>query len=65
VNDGDRMLVVGTSGVVDPAAGLAHTAHRGGARMVVINPEATELDAVADLCPHEPAAQCLPTLLED
>lgn len=61
----DLMLVVGTSGLVYPAAGLAHTAHRRGARVVVINPEATELDAVADLCLHEPAAQCLPILLED
>ncbi len=64
-NGCDLMLVVGTSGVVYPAAGLAHTAHRRGARVVVINPEATELDAVADLCLREPAAQCLPILLED
>ncbi len=64
-NGCDLMLVVGTSGLVYPAAGLAHTAHRRGARVVVINPEATELDVVADLCLHEPAAQCLPTLLED
>ena len=64
-NGCNLMLVVGTSGVVYPAAGLAHTAHRRGARVVVINPEATELDVVADLCLHEPAAQCLPTLLED
>ncbi|MCY1557852.1 NAD-dependent protein deacylase [compost metagenome] len=64
-NGCDLMLVVGTSGVVYPAAGLAHTAHRRGARVVVINPEATELDTVADLCLREPAAQCLPILLED
>ncbi len=58
------MLVIGTSGEVYPAAGLAFTAHQSGARVVVINPEATALDVVADLCLHEPAAECLPRLLD-
>lgn len=60
----DLMLVIGTSGVVYPAAGLVLAAHQRGARVVVINPEPTELDAVADRCLHERAAQCLPSLLE-
>lgn len=60
----DLMLVVGTSGVVYPAAGLALAAHQRGARLVVINPEATELDRFADICLREPAAQCLPFLLD-
>lgn len=61
----DLMLVVGTSGVVYPAAGLVLAAHQRGARVVVVNPEPTELDPVADLCLREPAAQCLPSLMED
>ena len=61
----DLMLVIGTSGVVYPAAGLAHTAQRAGAKLVVINPEATDLDAMAMLCLRDRAAQCLPSLLED
>lgn len=61
--EGDLMLVVGTSGLVYPAAGLAHVARRTGATVVVINPAATELDAVAHLCLRAPAAQCLPPLL--
>lgn len=65
VNRSDLMLVVGTSGVVYPAAGLVLGAHQRGARVVVINPEPTELDMVAELCLREPAAQCLPSLLED
>lgn len=65
VNRCDLMLVVGTSGVVYPAAGLVLGAHQRGARVVVINPEPTELDMVAELCLREPAAQCLPSLLED
>lgn len=60
---GDLMLVVGTSGLVYPAAGLAHVARRHGAMVVVINPAATELDAVAHLCLRARAAQCLPPLL--
>jgi NAD-dependent deacetylase len=60
----DLMLVVGTSGVVYPAAGLALSAHQMGARVVVVNPEATELDRFAELCLRETAAQCLPRLFE-
>jgi NAD-dependent deacetylase len=58
------MLVVGTSGVVYPAAGLALTAHQCGARVIVVNPETTDLDLVADAHLREPAAQCLPFLLD-
>lgn len=61
----DLMLVIGTAGVVYPAAGLAQTARDAGARVVVINPEETELDTVAHHCLRERAAQCLPALLED
>ncbi len=60
----DLMLVIGTSGEVYPAAGLAFTAHQSGARVVVINPEPTPLDVVADLCLRTPAAVCLPSLLD-
>ena len=59
------MLVVGTSGQVYPAAGLAFSAHQQGARVVVINPEATEIDRIADACLREPSATCLPFLLTE
>lgn len=61
----DLLLVVGTSGVVYPAAGLVLQAHQRGARVVIVNPEPTELDPVADRVLRERAAQCLPLLLED
>jgi NAD-dependent deacetylase len=61
----DLVLVVGTSGVVYPAAGLALTAHQCGARVIIVNPEATDLDPIADVLLREPAAQCLPFLLLD
>jgi NAD-dependent deacetylase len=58
----DLMLVVGTSGVVYPAAGLARAA---AGRVVIINPEPTELDDAADAVLRGKAAQLLPQLLED
>jgi NAD-dependent deacetylase len=58
----DLMLVVGTSGVVYPAAGLARTA---AGRVVIVNPEPTELDDAADAVLRGKAAQLLPQLLED
>ena len=58
----DLMLVVGTSGVVYPAAGLARTA-AARARMVVINPDASDLDDAADVVLRGTAAKLLPDLL--
>jgi NAD-dependent deacetylase len=58
----DLMLVVGTSGVVYPAAGLARMA---GGKVVIINPEPTELDDAADIVLRGKAAQLLPQLLEE
>jgi NAD-dependent deacetylase len=58
----DLMLVVGTSGLVYPAAGLAR-ATRG--RVVILNPEPTALDDVADAVLVGPSAALLPPLLED
>ncbi len=60
----ELMLVVGTSGEVYPAAGLAFTAHQHGARVVTVNPAPTPLDGVAAHCLREPAADCLSALLE-
>jgi NAD-dependent deacetylase len=61
--DCELMLVVGTSGAVYPAAGLAHTARQAGARVVVINPEPSELDGIAHALLRGTAATVLPTLL--
>lgn len=59
----DVMLVVGTSGAVWPAAGLAGRARRAGAWVVVLNPEGSELDAEADAVIRGTAATVLPQLL--
>jgi NAD-dependent deacetylase len=58
----ELMLVVGTSGLVYPAAGLAR-ATRG--RVVILNPEPTGLDDVADAVLVGTSAALLPPLLED
>jgi NAD-dependent deacetylase len=59
----ELMLVIGTSGVVYPAAGLARTA-AAHARMVVINPEPSDLDDAAHVALRGTAAGLLPSLLE-
>lgn len=60
----ELMLVVGTSGAVWPAAGLAGLARRAGAHVVVINPHASELDDTADAVLPGTAATVLPALFD-
>ena len=56
------MLVVGTSGAVWPAAGLAAKARRSGAFVAIVNPHASEIDAEAHVLLQGTAAQLLPRL---
>ena len=58
------MLVVGTSGVVWPAAGLAATARRAGAAVAVVNPHPSDLDEVAHERLEGTAAAVLPALFD-
>jgi NAD-dependent deacetylase len=58
----DLMLVVGTSGVVYPAAGLARAT---GGKVVVLNPVESDLDDAADAVLRGTAATVLPMLLEE
>jgi NAD-dependent deacetylase len=58
----DLMLVVGTSGAVYPAAGLARATQ---GRVVVLNPRASDLDDAADAVLRGTAAVLLPLLLQD
>jgi NAD-dependent deacetylase len=61
-SDCDVMLVVGTSGLVYPAADLPAAARRAGADVVVINPAESELDRLARLVVRSTAAAALPRL---
>lgn len=59
----DVMLVVGTAGVVYPAAGVVHLARTAGRRVVVVNTAPTDLDKLADAVLQGPATEWLPQLL--
>jgi len=56
-------LVIGTSAVVYPAAGLAREAREAGARLAIVNPEPTPLDPMADWVLRGPSGEILPRLL--
>ncbi len=58
----ELMLVVGTSGAVWPAAGLAGLARQSGAWVAIVNPHATEIDDDADERVRGTAAGVLPAL---
>ncbi|HRI57610.1 MAG TPA: NAD-dependent deacylase [Anaerolineae bacterium] len=57
----DVMLIVGTSGVVQPAASLPYNARR--ARIIEINPEESELTDLAQVYLAGPAGEMLPQVL--
>ena len=60
----DIFFSVGTSGVVQPAAGLAYMARRGGAFVVEVNPEPTELTYITDEHFGGRSGEVLPAILE-
>lgn len=55
-------LVIGTSGVVYPAAQLPAVARRCGARIIEVNPEPSALAALADIELIAPGGEALPAL---
>jgi NAD-dependent deacetylase len=63
VTGAEALLVVGTSGLVFPAAGLPLLARRAGVRVIVVNPQPTEIDSVADAVVAGAAGVVLPALL--
>ncbi|WP_284614489.1 SIR2 family NAD-dependent protein deacylase [Aquabacterium humicola] len=58
------MLVVGTSGAVWPAAGLAGRARRRGAFVAILNPHESEIDDEAHVVLRGTAATLLPALFD-
>jgi NAD-dependent deacetylase len=62
VGECDLMLVVGTSGLVEPAASLPGIARRRGATLVSIDPRP---ETIADIYLAGPAGELLPRLLEE
>lgn len=60
----DLCLVVGTSAVVYPAAGLARLTHEAGGAVIEVNPEATPLSAIAAVTLRGGAAELVPALVD-
>ena len=56
-------LLVGTSAIVYPAAGLVEVAREAGAHIVILNLEPTPLDGLADTVFNARAGEILPLLL--
>jgi NAD-dependent deacetylase len=61
--DCDLFLAIGSSLVVWPAAGFPLLAKRNGARLVIINREATDLDDIADLVVRDDIGTVLAPLI--
>jgi NAD-dependent deacetylase len=59
----DVMLVVGTSGLVYPAASLPLSADIAGAMVIEVNPEPTDISRVAHFCLRGPSGVVLPKLV--
>jgi NAD-dependent deacetylase len=60
----DVMLVVGTSGLVTPAATLPGIARQHGAKIIEVNPDDTPITAIADIKLTGASGEILPRLLE-
>lgn len=58
------MLVVGTSGIVYPAAQLPYLASEAGATVIDVNPEAGALAEITDLFLQGPSGEVLPQVME-
>ncbi|MFC1871946.1 NAD-dependent deacetylase [Chloroflexota bacterium] len=59
----DLFLVAGSSLVIYPAAQMPLIAHQGGARLVIINMEATPHDRYADAVLHEKTGEAFPAIM--
>ena len=62
-SEADVFLVVGTSAMVYPAAGLIPFAKEKGAKVIEINPEETPFSSIVDCALRGKAAELLPELI--
>lgn len=60
----DAVLVVGTSGMVYPAAGFPGVARDAGARVVEVNPEESAITGIADVSVRAGAKEALPPIID-
>jgi len=59
----DVFMAIGTSASVYPAAGLVQVARQSGARVVIVNPDPTPADDLAEWILRGPSGEILPRLL--
>ncbi|MCB9450835.1 MAG: NAD-dependent deacylase [Anaerolineaceae bacterium] len=59
----DVMLVIGTSGLVSPAASLPGVARHAGATLIEINPDYSAITRIADIKLDGPSGEIMPRLL--
>lgn len=64
IRQADVLLVVGTSGLVHPAASLPYLARQSGAKVIEINPDGTPITDIADIFLAAPSGAVLPALVE-
>jgi NAD-dependent deacetylase len=62
--EADVMLVIGTSAIVYPAAGLISLARSYGAKIIIVNKEPSEASEIADIELLGKAGEIVPQLLE-
>jgi len=60
----DAMLVVGTSGLVQPAASLPLYAHYAGSPIIEVNPHPSAITPLADIFLQGPAGEVLPRVVK-
>lgn len=60
----DLMLIVGTSGMVSPAANLPHYAAQAGATLIEVNPSNSMLTPLVDVKLDGPSGELLPQVVE-
>jgi NAD-dependent deacetylase len=63
--EADLFIAVGTTLQVYPVAGAVDVAREAGARIVIVNAQATAFDDVADAVFREPISEVLPELLSE
>ena len=59
----DLMLVIGTSGVVSPAAEMPFVVKQNGAVVIEVNPYESEIAAIADVWLQSPSGEALPQVV--
>jgi NAD-dependent deacetylase len=62
--DADVMLVIGTSGLVYPAANLPSITQNGGGKIIEVNPDYGMITRFADVAITAPSGEALPKLVE-